>query len=94
MQSMGAITELISYQDRLILYWSGKEVSMSAGNIIYIQENNRKWYVWMGFLSEDVEPTPDENAFIFSDKALASDYALDWANEEYVEYGVRLLSHE
>ena len=64
---------------------------MSADNIIYIQENNGKWYVWMGFLSEDVEPEPDANAFIFSDKGLASDYALDWANEEYVEYGVRLL---
>jgi hypothetical protein len=58
--------------------------------MIYIQKRDDKFWVWMGFASDDNEPTPEWKADkFFETREEARSYAFNWyKNEAVVEYGV------
>ena len=65
---------------------------MSADNAIFIQRRlDGRWWVWMGFLSDDVqEPDPGSRNFASDKEAIL--YAQGWLKGAFVvEYGIRIL---
>ena len=62
---------------------------MSADNMIYLQQIGDKWYVWMGFASNEDESVPSSRDPKFSTYNEAKAYANGWLRGEYVvEYGI------
>ena len=56
--------------------------------MIYIQKRGERWWVWMGFASDD-DCAPDATDKFFDNNEAARDYAFKWyKNESVVEYGV------
>lgn len=68
---------------------------MSADNVIYIQkrQDNRFW-VWMGFLSDEKDPAPAGSDARFYLEADAWNFADEIVRQEIIEYGIIFLSPE
>jgi hypothetical protein len=62
--------------------------AMSADNMIYVQKRGDRWWVWMGFASDE-RNAPSRRAANFETEGEAMKYAFTWyAEEAVVEYGV------
>ena len=67
---------------------------MSADNCIYIQKRKDRWYVWMGFLSDE-KHRPDKKDVHFGTPMEAQAYAWGWLRgETIVEYGIIYLKEK
>jgi hypothetical protein len=68
---------------------------MSADNVIYIQKRrDYRFWVWMGFISDDLAPAPEKSDAKFYKEADAWNYAEEIVSSELVEYGIVFLSPE
>lgn len=67
---------------------------MSADNMICVQKIKNKWWVWMGFASDD-KLKPRKNSVHFKTSKEAFAYARGWLRgEDIVEYGIHILPNQ